>query len=104
VVKCTVPGNSTLAAGDVVLLNLPSFEPIPTVSPDERVYDEYLSGRWIITNIVHAVSPQNYSTTFDCVKDSTPIPYVSGAIPLESNKEPDPQTATLNTLGDNEDF
>ena len=100
VVKCTVPGNSVLAAGDVVLLNLPSFEPIPTVSPTERVYDEYLSGRWILTNIVHAVSPQNYSTTFDCVKDSTPIPYVSGAIPLESNKEPEPQTQTLNTPGD----
>ncbi len=100
VVKCTVPGNSTLAAGDVVLLNLPSFEPIPTVSPDERVYDEYLSGRWILTNVVHAVSPQNYSTTFDCVKDSTPIPYMSGAIPLESNKEPEPQTSTLNTPGD----
>ena len=100
VVKCTVPGNSVLAAGDVVLLNLPSFEPIPTVSPTERVYDEYLSGRWILTNIVHAVSPQNYSTTFDCVKDSTPIPYVSGAIPLESNKEPKPKTSTLNTPGD----
>ena len=100
VVKCTVPGNSTLAAGDVVLLNLPSFEPIPTVSPDERVYDEYLSGRWILTNVVHAVSPQQYTTTFDCVKDSTPIPYVSSTEVIESNKEPEPQTSTLNTPGD----
>jgi hypothetical protein len=104
VVKCTVPGNSTLAAGDVVLLNLPSFEPIPTVSPDERVYDEYLSGRWILTNVVHAVSPRQYTTTFDCVKDSTPIPYVSSTEVIESNKEPKQDTAVLNIESDSPDF
>ncbi len=103
-VKCIVPGNSTLAAGDVVLLNLPSFEPIPTVSPTERVYDEYLSGRWILTNVVHAVSPRQYTTTFDCVKDSTPIPYVSSTEVIESNKEPKQDTAVLNIESDSPDF
>ncbi|MDP6585831.1 MAG: hypothetical protein QF535_14340 [Anaerolineales bacterium] len=100
VVKCTVPGNSVLAAGDIVLLNLPSFEHIPTSAPTERYNDLYLSGRWILTNVVHAVSPKNYSTTFDCVKDSVPIPYASGTTPLESNKEPEEGTQTLNTPGD----
>jgi hypothetical protein len=98
-VKCTVPGNSVLAAGDIVYLNLPSLEPIPTSSPDQRTYDLYLSGRWILTNIVHAVSPVSYTTTFDCVKDSTPVPYASGTIPLES-KERTGGTQTLNTPGD----
>ena len=82
-VKCTVPGNSVLGAGDVVVLNLPSLEPIPDNSVGRNVYDQYLSGRYILTNIVHTLSSTGYSTTFDAVKDSVPIKYVPGATPRE---------------------
>jgi len=82
-VKCTVPGNSVLGAGDVVVLNLPSLEPIPDNSVGRNVYDQYLSGRYILTNIVHTLSSTGYSTTFDAVKDSVPIRYVPGATPRE---------------------
>ena len=82
-VKCTVPGNSVLGAGDVVILNLPSLEPIPDNSVGRNVYDRYLSGRYILTNVVHTLSPTSYSTTFDCVKDSVPINYLSSTTPRE---------------------
>ena len=82
-VKCTVPGNSVLGAGDVVILNLPSLDPIPKNTPNSKVYDRYLSGRYILTNVVHTLSPTSYSTTFDCVKDSVPINYLSSTTPRE---------------------
>ena len=82
-VKCTVPGNSVLGAGDVVILNLPSLEPIPDNSVGRNVYDRYLSGRYILTNIVHTLSETGYTTTFDAVKDSVPLTYVPGETPRE---------------------
>ena len=66
VVKCTVPGNTNLAAGDMVTLNLPSFESLNV--EDKRVHDIYLSGRYLLRDVVHTVSPQRYTTTFTCVK------------------------------------
>ena len=79
-VKCTVPGNSTLAAGDIVSLKLPSLEPVNKQS--DRTNDVYMSGRYILTNIVHTLSPQGYTTTFDAVKDSVEVPYISSTTPL----------------------
>lgn len=66
VVKCTVPGNTNLAAGDMVTLNLPSFESLNV--ENKRVHDIFLSGRYLIRDLVHTVSPQKYTTTFTCVK------------------------------------
>ena len=68
VVKVTVPGNTNLAAGDMVTLNLPSFESLNV--EDKRVHDVYLSGRYLLRDVVHTVSPQRYTTTFTCVKES----------------------------------
>ena len=80
-VSVTVPGNSVLAAGDVVELSLPSLEPISKAY--DRTYDAYMSGKYIITNIVHTVSPTNYTTTFDCAKDSVDVPYVTSIEPVD---------------------
>ena len=68
VVKVTVPGNTNLAAGDMVTLNLPSFESLNV--ENKRVHDVYLSGRYLLRDVVHTVSPQRYTTTFTCVKES----------------------------------
>ena len=82
-VSVTVPGNSVLAAGDVVELSLPSLEPISV--PFDRTYDAYMSGRYVITNIVHTVSPTQYTTTFDCAKDSVDKAYMTSINPLDSD-------------------
>ncbi len=82
-VSVTVSGNSILAAGDVVELNIPSLEPIS--KPFDRTYDAYMSGTYIITNIVHTISPTSYTTTFDCAKDSVNKPYITSVRPLDSD-------------------
>jgi hypothetical protein len=82
-VSVTVPGNSILAAGDTVDLSLPSLEPISKAY--ERTYDAYMSGKYVITNIVHTISPTNYTTTFDCAKDSVDKPYITSVRPLDSD-------------------
>ena len=87
--KVTVPGNSNLAAGDLIELHVPSYEPID--KGETRVHDIFLSGRWIITNLVHAIGGERYTSTFDCVKDSVAVEYEStdSTIAAETNyKEP----------------
>ena len=101
VAKVTVPGNSNLAAGDVIELHVPSYEPI---NPgDERVHDAFLSGRWIITNLVHEVNSQRYTSTFECVKDAVAAEYESSDTTIESETnytEPKGGEIVLNELDD----
>ena len=54
VLRVSVPGNTNLAAGDIVGLNIPSYESIDKAT--DRVYDVYLSGRYILTDVVHSIS------------------------------------------------
>ena len=98
VAKVTVPGNSNLAAGDVIELHVPSYEPI---NPgDERVHDAFLSGRWIITNLVHEINSTRYTCTFDCVKDGVAAEYETSdsTIASETNYE-EPRGGEVN-VGD----
>lgn len=83
--KVTVFGNSNLAAGDIVTLRLPSYEPLDKTTT--RIHDTFLSGRWLITNVVHTVNTTRYTTTFDCVRDSVEKPYksISNTIQQESD-------------------
>jgi hypothetical protein len=73
--KCTVFGNSNLAAGDLIHLRVPSYEPLDKTST--RIHDAFLSGRWLLTNVVHTLNSTRYTTTFDCVRDSVEQPYTS---------------------------
>ena len=73
--KCTVFGNSNLAAGDIIHLRVPSYEPLDKTST--RIHDAFLSGRWLLTNVVHTLNSTRYTTTFDCVRDSVEQPYTS---------------------------
>lgn len=73
ILRVSVPGNTNLAAGDLIKLNIPSYESIDTAA--DRVYDLYLSGRYIITEVVHSVNEVNYVTTFKCVRNDVLIPY-----------------------------
>jgi len=101
VAKVTVSGNSNLAAGDVIELHVPSYEPI---SPeDTRVHDAYLSGRWVITNLVHTISPDRYTTTFDCVKDTVAISYATTDTTIQSSTNYNEKEQGTNTLNEAHD-
>lgn len=66
--EMTVHGNTYLAAGDVIRVNLTSNE--PHEAGDERIYDEYFSGRWLITHCRHIINPREHETVIECVKDT----------------------------------
>ena len=82
VVKVAVPGNTNLAAGDLVKLNIPTYESINDAS--NRIYDLYLSGKYIVTEVVHSINEVNYVTTFTCVRNDVKIPYPRTNESLES--------------------
>ena len=98
VIKCSVPGNTNLAAGDMVSLNIPTYESIDTAA--DRIYDLYLSGRYILTEVVHSVNEVNYVTTFTCVRNDvfTPYPETNESIETRMNTV-EPQRGTANVNG-----
>ena len=73
VLRVSVPGNTNIAAGDMVGINIPTYESID--SPGDRVYDVYLSGRYIVTDVVHSINETSYGTTFKCVRNDVIAPY-----------------------------
>ena len=100
-INATVPGNSNLAAGDPIGFYLPSFEP---TYEGTRIFDAFLSGRWILVNVVHSLSQTGYTTTFDCVKDAVAIPYSNADLTIKTYTdyhEVNRDTTELNTVNDN---
>ncbi len=73
VLSVSIPGNTNIAAGDLIKLNIPSYESIDEAK--DRIYDLYLSGRYIVTDVVHSVNETSYGTTFKCVRNDVIIPY-----------------------------
>ncbi len=73
VLRVSVPGNTNIAAGDMVGINIPTYESID--HPGDRVYDVYLSGRYIVTDVVHSINETSYGTTFKCVRNDVIAPY-----------------------------
>ncbi len=98
ILSVSVPGNTNLAAGDMIGLNIPSYESIDM--PGDRVYDEYLSGRYIITDIVHSVNETTYGTTFKCVRNDVRIPYPKSDESIEERTvHTEPRDVTVDVLG-----
>jgi len=81
--KVTVFGNSNLAAGDMIHLRVPSYEPLDKNTT--RIHDAFLSGRWLITNLVHTLNSTRYTTTFDCVRDSVEKPYTGNSLSIQES-------------------
>ena len=81
--KVTVFGNSNLAAGDMIHLRVPSYEPLDKNTT--RIHDAFLSGRWLITNLVHTLNSTRYTTTFDCVRDSVERPYTNNSLSIQES-------------------
>ena len=98
-IKCTVQGNTNLAAGDVVILNIPSLEPIN--SSADRIHDAYISGRYVLMNVVHALNDSGYTTTFDAISDSVETIYTGDSTSMISrNTEKNKGTKVLNDVND----
>ena len=74
------------SAGDLIHIELPNYEPIVN-KLDDRVYDLYLSGNYIIAQINHKVSPEGYVSICECIKDSVNIPYESSPYTIKENLE-----------------
>jgi hypothetical protein len=98
VLSVSVPGNTNLAAGDIVGINIPTYESID--NPGDRVYDLYLSGRYIITDLVHSVSENAYGCTFKCVRNDLVFPLPRGDESIEDRTvHVEPQDITVDVLG-----
>ena len=77
-------GNSNLAAGDTIQLDIPNHEPIVNAQ-DTDVHDVFLSGTYIIENIVHKVDPLGYKCVCDCVRRSVSTKYEENEVSIKDN-------------------
>jgi hypothetical protein len=66
-----VNGHSWLQAGDVIFFQLRTVEPDKGGSGRGTTYDSRYAGRYVITNLRHRVTDDDYILSLDCVKDST---------------------------------
>ena len=86
-----INGNTTIAAGDMVDVQLP----VAGIDHDNDVVDKYYSGSYLITNLRHSFVPRERTHTMmlSLAKDSIPetLPKKSDAI------EPQPQHKGLVT-------
>ncbi len=81
IIKFNIIGNSSLWAGDKIIINKDS----KIISGDEQ-YDQVMSGEWIITAIHHQINKKEYVMTLECMKDS-----------FESAPDPDVEVAKKKT-------
>jgi hypothetical protein len=64
---CTVPGDSSRRAGDIVEFWLPSPEPLVD---NQQQMDSHYMGRFLVTSVRHSISKGQYGTILELVKDS----------------------------------
>ena len=77
ILEITVPGNSTLQAGDIITFDMPVMQPIAhnkAITPSP-----YWSGRYLIYDLKHVIDRvgDNYKIQIKAVKDNVKTPYVS---------------------------
>jgi hypothetical protein len=59
-IQITIPGNSDLQAGEVIVLKIPAVQ---HMSEGEKKLDNTLSGEFFIKDITHVFTPQSYVDT-----------------------------------------
>lgn len=67
-----VAGDSDRRVGELVSVNIPSAQPRIESNED---YDPYLSGKYIITQISHMISPRYYKMRLELERDSMTLAY-----------------------------
>ena len=68
----TVMGDSSIAAGDLIEVRIPSSMPGKKKVPEKDQLDPYLSGRYLAQAVRHKINPreQHYVTFIEGIKDS----------------------------------
>jgi hypothetical protein len=92
----TTAGDSTIRAGMVFKLSLPSNE--PKTSNDPNWYDKYGSGRYLITSIRHSIlntSGKEYTNMIELSRDSLPVQLPDEKTFLGSSKGDDRNDTSL---------
>ena len=86
-VSLTARGFTGLSAGDVVALEIPSYEPPGVDNPLDN--DPYMSGRYLVKKIRHRVdtTKDSHSMAIQCVKDAVRTPYPVETIDTFTNRE-----------------
>jgi hypothetical protein len=68
--EVTVPGRTDRRVGQVIDLKIPTIEPRSQADKDFDIYDNHLSGRWLITAINHRITRTEHKMTMQIAKDS----------------------------------
>ena len=66
-ITISIAGNSTLAVGDLMDIEIPSVTGEDIILAEN---DRYLSGKWLVTAIHHKIKKSNYQMTVQLAKDS----------------------------------
>ena len=93
-----VAGNTYIAVGDIIDVQLPSLEPIQKKSDDN--YDKHLSGRWLITDIRHIVDVREHQMVIECVRDTYHSGLFAVSQPIGDDEPSMKSTISINTEND----
>lgn len=66
--KLQLPGNCSIAAGDVIYVTIPSLEPMNDTTAD--IVDKLYSGRFIVAHIRHIFNSDRHSMVIEAIKDN----------------------------------
>ena len=84
----TVPGNTHINAGQVIMVTVPSYS-LELYEKTAKQYHRFLSGRYLITNIRHGIdfTQQKHTTTLTCSKETYGTPLVNSLVRPEIDME-----------------
>jgi hypothetical protein len=74
-IKFFIPGDPNVSVGTTINFQLMSQEPAAEKKPID--YDEYYSGKYLVTAVRHMLQTGGYNTVIEAVKDSVPNAYQS---------------------------
>ena len=81
--KIQMVGNLSIQASDIIRINV--FKSKTDVdNPEEELYDERLTGRYLITSLVHSFKfgePKKHTIIASVMKDSVTKPYANNLPP-----------------------
>lgn len=77
-----VYGDTQIGAGDLIRIDLPEI----VGTTEERHYDKYLSGYFLVTSIHHKFTPDSYHCTYDMFKNG----YSEAVITRDTDERPTP--------------
>ena len=84
--KVEMHGNSNLAAGDLIHITYPNHEPIVSQT-DDKTFDVFLTGHYLIESINHRVDNNQYVTTCELIRNDVDTTYESNDTSIKENNK-----------------